>query len=765
MGALTVTTLGATRVLHDGVERVISMRKVLALVVYLALTGQSHSRAHLAALFWPDADEAHGLLNLRQTLLRLRHALGSDAEAHLNATGDLVRLDLGTDGMVDVTRLSVTTSPQTPPDQRQVALQSYQGAFLAYLTIDDAPDFMDWMHAQRAHWDACFDLVAERHMQWLLDEGQVDKASTLGKRWAHLRPDCESSYRLLATAQATGGDLAGARLTLVTATRHWAELGLEPSAETVNLRAQLESLSIEITPASPRRALRLPFVGRDAAFADLRQAFRNTQGGKPRAALVQGEAGLGKSRLLRTFARWARVQGADVALGRADELSGRLPYQPLMELVRARLVREHAPDDLLEDSWLTELQRLVPDLHDRYPDLPAPVDDAAAGARLLEAVAQLGLALARRRPLLWIVDDLHWADEATRDALLYLMKRWWEAKAPSLIACSVRREELATAPELEDWVTAAREATALTEVTLPPLNADLTTQAVTTLLGGSASAEVCAWLQETTQGNPLYLTHVLQALAERGAVQWQKGDQGDVPHLAADVEVAALAGWLPETLRGVLLRSVKRLDVAAQQTLAAAAVIGTRFAEELLLPVAGVEEEAALSALELAERRLLIRAEVGGYRFAHDMIAEAIYSDLTLARRRAFHRRALRAIEAAGEAASETASTVAELARHALAAAAWEAAARYSQRAAEAAEQVGAYSIEVRYYEQVVRLLMISPSREALLPPRFTDAERAAVYGSLGTLYANLGEQERAGLLYEELLAEARTRGARLLEG
>jgi predicted ATPase len=396
------------------------------------------------------------------------------------------------------------------------------------------------------------------------------------------------------------------------------------------------------------------------------------QDGEPGVALVVGEAGLGKSRLLRTFARWSRVQGADVALGRADELSGRLPYQPLMELVRARLAREHAPDDLLEDSWLTELQRLVPELHDRYPDLPAPVDDAAAGTRLLEAIAQLGLALARRRPLLWIVDDLHWADEATRDALLYLLKRWNDDKAPALVVCSARNEELATVSELEDWVAAARRATTLREVALAPLSAALTTQAVATLLGGSASAEVCAWLQETTQGNPLYLTHVLQALAERGAVLWQEGEQGDGPHLAADVEAASLAGWLPETLRGVLLRSVKRLDVAAQQTLAAAAVIGTRFDERLLLQVAGVDEETALSALDLAERRLLIRAEVGGYRFAHDLIAEAIYSDLTLARRRAFHRRALRAIEAAGD----MSSTLAELARHALAAEDWEAAAR-----------------------------------------------------------------------------------------
>jgi uncharacterized membrane protein HdeD (DUF308 family) len=76
MGALTVTTLGAARVLHDGVDRTILMRKVLGLAVYLAVTDQPHARAHLGALLWPDADEAHSLLNLRQTLLRLRQALG-----------------------------------------------------------------------------------------------------------------------------------------------------------------------------------------------------------------------------------------------------------------------------------------------------------------------------------------------------------------------------------------------------------------------------------------------------------------------------------------------------------------------------------------------------------------------------------------------------------------------------------------------------------------------------------------------------------------
>ncbi len=760
MGALTITTLGVPRVLHDGVPCRFPIRKVLALTLYLAVTGQPRTRAELIALLWPDADEAHGLLSLRQTLLRLRQALGSHADAHLRTTGDLVRLDLGSQGSVDVALLAVaaamqaTQTPSAQTEQRLAALRSYEGSFLAHPLIDDAPDFMAWVTGQRVHWDACFDRLAEHEMRRLIDDGQADEASAFGQTWMTRRPDSEPAYRLLATAQATAGDVAGAQLTLATAERRWAELGLDLSRETQAVRAHLAALpAVKSSPPS-ERVLRLPFVGRHEAFAELRRAYQRARDGTPGAVLVRGEAGLGKSRLLGTFARWARVQGADVAIGRAYELSGRLPYQSLMELLRERLARERAPDDLVEDSWLTELQRLVPDLRDRYPDLPLPVDDAAAGARLLEAVAQVGLSLARRRPLLWLVDDLQWADEATCDGLLYLMKRWHDAKAPAVVVCTLRGDEIAASPALETWIAAAQRATAVSEVTLQPLSAELTAEAVTTLFARSASDEVCAWLQETTQGNPLYLEHVLQALVARGAVRWQD----DAPRLAPDVEVAALAGWLPDTLRGVLLRSVRRLDSAAQQTLAAAAVVGTRFGEALLVQVAGVDEDAVLDALDLAERRLLIRAEAGGYRFAHDKVAEAVYSDLTLARRRVFHRRALRALETAGDASSV------ELARHALAAEDWEAAARHGQRAAEAAQQIGAHRDAVRSYEQVVRLLTTAPSQEALRP-RFSDEARSELYTALGLLYANLGERERASALYEDLLAEARLRGARVLEG
>jgi DNA-binding SARP family transcriptional activator/tetratricopeptide (TPR) repeat protein len=757
MGAVTVITCGDPLIVHDNVSCAISFRKVLALGLYLAVTGQPHSRAQLIALFWPDADELHGQVNLRQVLLRLRQALSPDADAHVRSAGDLVGLDLGAAGSVDVAHLYAATSPQAPLAEQITALERYSGPFLARLTLDDAPDFMEWAAAQRAHWESCYDLIAERAMQQLLSVAQATSAETLGQMWIARRPDCETAYRLLATAQAMSGDVGGARLTLTTATRNWDELGLSLAPETLALWDHLRSLPSAEAVAHAKRLLSLPFVGRDEAFAQLRQALHEAAHGHCGVALVQGEAGIGKSRLVDAFTQWAQVHGSDVAIGHAFELSGRVPYHPFSELLRERLAREHAPDDLLDDSWLIELQRLVPDLHDRYPDLPLPTDDSAAGARLLEAIAQVGIALGRRRPLIWVLEDLHWGDAATRDGLLYVIERWRTEQTPALVVVTLRSEELAVSATLAQWGDAVQRLGGITNVLLSPWSAALTQEAVVTGFSGSASSELCRWLYEQTLGNPLYVMHVMQALEDYGLVQWQD----DKPRLDAGIEITSLSEWLPESLRGVMLRRVRRLDAGVRYVLAAAAVVGSRFREDVLASVAGVAEDELVAALETAEQALLIRAEGPEYIFTHDKVAEAIYGVLALARRRLFHRRALRALESAATAKSAVA---AELARHALAAGEWEEAVRYHEQAALAAEQIGAHHDAVRSYEQVVRLLTTSPSQQALRD-KFSDGDKYRIYNALGLLYATLGEKERARVLYEELLAEARTRGARQLEG
>src|SRR5204862_6369868 len=132
---------------------------------------------------------------------------------------------------------------------------------------------------------------------------------------------------------------------------------------------------------------------------------RGAAWGRRRAVFLGGEAGIGKTRLATEFLAWAEVEGPDVLQGRAFETGGHLPYQAVIEALRPGIERENAPDDLLADIWLAGLTHLLPELCDRYPDVPAPQGyKAVARHRLFGAVARLARALAKRAPLILFID-------------------------------------------------------------------------------------------------------------------------------------------------------------------------------------------------------------------------------------------------------------------------------------------------------------------------------------------------------------------------
>ena len=138
-----------------------------------------------------------------------------------------------------------------------------------------------------------------------------------------------------------------------------------------------------------------------AQHLELVTAYRLARRGQPQVVTIEGEPGIGKTRLAKEFLAWAAAQGADVWQGRAYEMGGLLPYQPVVEVLRQRLGRVTDLSEVLSDTWLAELSRLLPELNDRNPELPAPLklDEAEARTRLFEAVARFGQALADRAPL------------------------------------------------------------------------------------------------------------------------------------------------------------------------------------------------------------------------------------------------------------------------------------------------------------------------------------------------------------------------------
>src|SRR5881227_478764 len=165
-------------------------------------------------------------------------------------------------------------------------------------------------------------------------------------------------------------------------------------------------------------------------------------------------------------------------------MGGRLPYQPLVEALRGRLKAENAPEDLLEDLWLTELARLLPELRVRYPELPLPTqDELSAKGRLFEAVARLFEALARRAPLVLLLEDLHWLDGASLDLLRYLGHSWKEHGNRVLLLGTVRSEGLELNPQLSAQLADLGRDLPLSQVPLQPLSKPETLQLLEAIAG------------------------------------------------------------------------------------------------------------------------------------------------------------------------------------------------------------------------------------------------------------------------------------------
>ncbi|MBV9282917.1 MAG: AAA family ATPase, partial [Chloroflexi bacterium] len=552
--ALRLALLGAPQAFLGDRPLVLRTRKTFALLAYLALEAGPHPREQLADLFWPEADPEDARASLRTTLSYVRQALGGDADAFLSASRESIGLRASAPVALDVQALAEAQrlvrraqGPGTPRPQVEAAAERYRGSFLAGVSLPDAPDFEAWVEGQRAHWRG---VVAELlgHLATLqLLDGDVGAAITTLERWTSVDPDEESAWHRLIELYLRGEDGAGARRAWKAYSESLAELDAEPSPEMVALAARIDgpagsdpSSQFGSTGGREDRDVgTVPFVGREREWSALFAAFERSQAGRTEVVILEGETGMGKSRLLSQFLHAARRAGADVVLGRAFETVGELPYAPLVEALRARLDEENAPDDLLSDLWLGELSRLVPELRERYSDLPASLDDPTLGrGRIFEAVARLGQALARRKPLVFCLDDLQWTDAATLDLVRYAVRRWTESKTAALVILTGRAENLRGDADLGHWLGGLERDASTLRLELKSLEPHDVARLVGLLAGSLAGddagdrpeshsagtpagdvAGLCEWLVHRTEGHPHFLVQALHTLLSAGVLR------------------------------------------------------------------------------------------------------------------------------------------------------------------------------------------------------------------------------------------------------
>jgi len=457
----------------------------------------------------------------------------------------------------------------------------------------------------------------ERLVELLEARGDLAAATGRAERLLREDPLREPTYQALMRLHDARGDRARAlRVYHACAATLARELGVEPSAATRSAYAAL--LPAQAEPAAPDRpgppvaAGAAPLIGRAAERALLVDLWRRSERGAAQLALVTGEPGAGKTRLVEELAAWCAQSGAATAEARSYPAEGALAYGPVVAWLRSGPIASHL--GRLDQRWRAELARLLPELAPaagpRPPEPPPGGDQRLLFEALAQAVAAPG------GPLLLVADDLHWADAETVAFLHFLLRSRPQARL--LVAATARDEHLGDQHPL-------RALGLLTEVEVGRLSPPETAALAGRLAGHELAAAQAERLFAETEGNPLFVVEALRA-------GWldRPGERGP----------------LTPRVQAVIESRLAQLSPAARDLVGVAAAIGREFTTDALAQASQAGEETLVGGLDELWRRRIVRDRgPDAYDFTHDRIREVAYASLGPARRRHTHRRVAHALE------------------------------------------------------------------------------------------------------------------------
>jgi DNA-binding SARP family transcriptional activator/tetratricopeptide (TPR) repeat protein len=500
-------------------------------------------------------------------------------------------------------------------------------------------------------------------------------------------------------------------------------LGIEPGRPLRELEKAILVQDPALDPAATpegvgaAEASRGVFVGRNAELAALLYGLDEALAGGGRLFLIAGEPGIGKSRLVEELAAHARRRGALVLVGRCWEAGGAPAYWPWVQALRS-YIAELEPEALRARLGVgsVELAQLFPELQTLVPAAtPDPSGPEGARFRLFDSMSAFLRSAASVQPLVLVLDDLHAADEPSLLLLRFVAR---ELDGMRILVAAAYRD---VDPLLTDPLTTAL--------------AELGRERVTRTLGlvGLAESDVASFIELTTarapapglatsvyaetDGNPLFVGEIVRLLAAEGRL-----DEASVDRFS-----------VPESVRGVIRRRLGRLSEECRQLLTLASVLGREFDLDVLAKMAALERTALLGLLDEAMAARVVSeapGSIGRLRFAHALIRDTVYEDLTRARRVQLHGQAGAALEALH--AADLDPQLAELAHHFFQAAP----AGDVQRAVDYGRLAGERAVRLLAYEEAVRLY-----RMALGLSEAGDAARCELLLALGDAQTRAGDE------------------------
>ncbi|MCZ6530608.1 MAG: AAA family ATPase [Chloroflexi bacterium] len=759
---LEVRLLGQFSLRREGKRLEIPSRPAQSLFAYLVLNpGLRHRRERLAGIFWPDSMESNARNNLRQALWRIRSSIEDEKHQYITSDRFHVGFDPEAETWLDVDVLLEELEENAPVDE-WVAV--YKGELL--------PGFYDeWVVPERERLRIAFEqrgekLLAhlERRKLWseLLDWGE-----NLNARAGALEP----AFRAIMRAHFELGDSARSVATYQRCIEALAEYGVEPSVETKQLLERISRGERELPSAAPAPAgdlpaflkepleeERAPFFARGQELTKLGELLEAALEGSGQVAFIAGEAGSGKTALMRELTNRAHAdhKALLVARGECNAVTGPGdPYLPFRDVfgcvlsdlesrwsrgllttaearkswealpISARVLLEHGPNlvgSLVSLSWLASVARLHDSMDDslkreieRHAESEAFGESSAEQLQsgLFDECAEVFAGIAARRPLAIVLDDLQWADLGSLDLLFHLCRR---IKAlPILVLCAYRPDEVALgrdgAPHPLAKVMGELKSDfgdIEIDLSIGPENADRTfIDALIDSEPNELDEAFRSALFEQTGGHPLFTIELLRELEGRGnLVRDSKGRWAQ----------AATLDWgkLPAKVEGVIEERVGRLEPRLLDVLNVASVEGETFTAEVVAPVVGIDERVLIRALsqELDKRHRLTVAKGTGrlngrrlslYSFRHRLFQRHIYNRLDEAEKTYLHEAIGKALERLyGDQSGEVAV---QLARHFAESGDSVRAIRYLQQAGERARRISANAEAVSHLRRGLLLL------------------------------------------------------------
>ena len=482
-------------------------------------------------------------------------------------------------------------------------------------------------------------------------------------------------------------------------------------------------------------------IGRENQLATLRQLVENARRGEARLALISGEAGVGKSRLVAGVKAYAAEQGFLLVQGQCFPTDLTYPYAPLLDLLRS-LIISRAP--LISSTSLKELARdiypLLPELAIDQPGSPLQLEPEQEKRRLFSVLATFFLRLSTQTPLLIIIEDAHWSDDTSLDFLHYLARR---ATAHSLLLLvTYRQDEIR--PQLRSWLAQLdREHLAL-EILLDLLSrGDLDTMLSTIFEQQQTSfdmrrflhSELLDTLYALTEGNPFFVEETLRALMAGGDIFYAQGYWNRKPLSEARI---------PRSVHNAVQRRTEHLSEAARHVLTLAAVAGRHFDFVLLQLLTNLDEQQLLLVMkELVSAQLVVEVSSEQFAFRHALTRQAIYTQLLARERSIVHRTIAETLEQLPDTTPD--ARVEDLAYHFYKARDWQKTLDYAQRAADKALKFYAHRAAIDYLTWALEALNSLSQKPA-----------PALYRARGLAYDTLGEFEQAQQNYTWALEAAR---------